>query len=103
MLVLDVTSETSFDNVRNWMTDIDKHVEKASVQKILVGNKADVSAAAAEDTVCRVPIFFHCRSQPLTTGSCASYRYSTLAFALTPTCLAGGSSGDRGKGQGASK
>jgi GTPase SAR1 family protein len=46
MLVFDVTNEQSFDNIRNWMTDINKHVEKATVQKILVGNKAD-----AADTV----------------------------------------------------
>jgi GTPase SAR1 family protein len=46
MLVFDVTNEQSFGNIRNWMTDINKHVEKATVQKILVGNKAD-----AADTV----------------------------------------------------
>lgn len=48
MLVFDVTSEQSFENIRNWMTDINKHVEKESVFKILVGNKAD-----ADDTVRR--------------------------------------------------
>ena len=29
------------ENVREWMTLTAKHVEKASVQKVLVGNKAD--------------------------------------------------------------
>lgn len=51
MLVFDVTSEESFENIRTWMADINKHVEKASVQKILVGNKADVSAESTPDTV----------------------------------------------------
>ena len=46
MLVFDVTSEESFENIRNWMRDINKHVEKASVQKVLVGNKADQSEGA---------------------------------------------------------
>ena len=46
MLVFDVTSEESFENIRKWMRDIDKHVEKASVQKMLVGNKADSSEGA---------------------------------------------------------
>ena len=51
MLVFDVTSKESFENIRNWMTDINKHVEKASVQKILVGNKADVSQETGADSV----------------------------------------------------
>ena len=51
MLVFDVTSEESFENIRNWVRDINKHVEKASVQKILVGNKADLSADDATGTV----------------------------------------------------
>ena len=54
MLVFDVTSEESFENTRNWIRDINKHVEKASVQKILVGNKADVAAGAVTGTV-RLP------------------------------------------------
>ena len=51
MGVFDVTSKESFENIRNWMTDINKHVEKASVQKILVGNKADVSQETGADSV----------------------------------------------------
>ena len=41
MLVFDVCNETSFENVRNWLTDIERHVEKQTVVKMLVGNKAD--------------------------------------------------------------
>lgn len=51
MLVFDVTSEESFENIRNWVRDINKHVEKASVQKILVANKADLSSGDARGTV----------------------------------------------------
>ena len=51
MLVFDVTSEESFENIRNWVRDINKHVEKASVQKILVANKADLSPGDARGTV----------------------------------------------------
>ncbi len=54
MLVFDVTSEESFENIRNWIRDINKHVEKASVQKVLVGNKADLLAESATGTV-RLP------------------------------------------------
>ena len=33
MLVFDVTSEESFENTRNWIRDINKHVEKGCINK----------------------------------------------------------------------
>eukprot|EP01083_Nonionella_stella_P124451 375768_1 len=45
MVVYDVSNETSFLNVRNWMSNIEQHALNAGfsngVQKILVGHKAD--------------------------------------------------------------
>jgi Ras-related protein Rab-8A len=40
LLVYDVTDESSFNNVRNWMRNIDAHASEG-VDKLLVGNKAD--------------------------------------------------------------
>lgn len=41
LLVYDVTDETSFNNIRNWMRNIEQHASD-NVNKILVGNKADM-------------------------------------------------------------
>lgn len=42
LLVYSVDDEASFNNVRNWMKNIETHAS-SSVNKILVGNKCDVS------------------------------------------------------------
>jgi Ras-related protein Rab-8A len=41
LLVYDVTDETSFNNIRNWMRNIEQHASE-TVNKILVGNKCDM-------------------------------------------------------------
>ncbi|KAK2658131.1 hypothetical protein Ddye_011183, partial [Dipteronia dyeriana] len=41
LLVYDVTDESSFNNIRNWMRNIEQHAAH-NVNKILVGNKADM-------------------------------------------------------------
>ncbi|GAB2235054.1 hypothetical protein Drorol1_Dr00004332 [Drosera rotundifolia] len=40
-LVYDVTDESSFNNIRNWIRNIEQHASD-NVNKILVGNKADM-------------------------------------------------------------
>jgi len=43
MLVYDVTDETTFQNVRNWMKSIDQNtVDGEGIPKILLGNKSDL-------------------------------------------------------------
>ncbi|KAK4779759.1 hypothetical protein SAY87_015865 [Trapa incisa] len=41
LLVYDVTDESSFNNIRNWIRNIERHASD-NVNKILVGNKADM-------------------------------------------------------------
>mmetsp|Transcript_12278 Transcript_12278/g.8929 ORF Transcript_12278/g.8929 Transcript_12278/m.8929 type:complete len:134 (+) Transcript_12278:281-682(+) len=41
ILAYDCTSEESFNNVRNWVRQIDLHAN-SNVEKVLVGNKADL-------------------------------------------------------------
>lgn len=41
LLVYDVSDDTSFSNVRNWMRQIDQNASE-NVSRILVGNKCDV-------------------------------------------------------------
>ncbi|GLJ40779.1 hypothetical protein SUGI_0843320 [Cryptomeria japonica] len=41
ILVYDVTDESSFNNIRNWIRNIEQHASE-NVNKILVGNKADM-------------------------------------------------------------
>ncbi|XP_031384539.1 ras-related protein RABE1a-like [Punica granatum] len=43
LLVYDVTDESSFNNVRNWIRNIEQHASD-NVNKILVGNKADMES-----------------------------------------------------------
>lgn len=42
ILAYDCTSEESFNNVRNWIRQIEVHAN-STVQKILIGNKADLT------------------------------------------------------------
>lgn len=41
LLVYDVTDERSFNNIRNWIKNIEQHASEG-VNKILIGNKCDV-------------------------------------------------------------
>ncbi|BDA51556.1 Ras-related protein RAB1BV [Coccomyxa sp. Obi] len=41
LLVYDVTDESSFNNIRNWMRNIEQHASD-NVNKVLVGNKCDM-------------------------------------------------------------
>ncbi|KAI9187855.1 GTP-binding protein [Blastocladiella emersonii ATCC 22665] len=42
LLIYDVTDERSFNNIRNWIRNIEQHAS-VGVNKILVGNKCDVT------------------------------------------------------------
>lgn len=42
LLVYDITDEGSFNNIRNWMRNIEQHASD-TVNKILVGNKSDMA------------------------------------------------------------
>ena len=41
ILAYDSTSQESFDNVRNWISQVNNHAQP-NVQKILLGNKCDI-------------------------------------------------------------
>ena len=49
LLVYDVSDSDSFENVRNWMRQIDQHASE-SVNKVLIGNKCDVEPSARQVT-----------------------------------------------------
>lgn len=44
LLVYDVTDERSFQNVKNWMKQIEQHASE-NVNRVLIGNKCDVPPA----------------------------------------------------------
>lgn len=48
-VVYDVTDQESFDNVKQWLAEIDRYAADG-VHKLLVGNKADLTAKRAVDT-----------------------------------------------------
>ena len=52
LLVYDVSDANSFTNVRNWMRQIDSNASE-NVNRILIGNKADVDSEKAGERVCR--------------------------------------------------
>jgi Ras-related protein Rab-8A len=41
LLTYDVTDERSFNNIRNWIRNIEQHASEG-VNKILIGNKCDM-------------------------------------------------------------
>jgi Ras-related protein Rab-1A len=49
IVVYDVTDQESFDNVRTWLSEIDRYANE-NVNKLLVGNKADMTAKKVVDT-----------------------------------------------------
>jgi len=42
MLVYDITSEKSFDNIKNWIRNIEEHAAQ-DVEKMILGNKCDMN------------------------------------------------------------
>jgi GTPase SAR1 family protein len=48
-VVYDVTDQESFDNVRTWLSEIDRYANE-NVNKLLVGNKADMAGKKVIDT-----------------------------------------------------
>lgn len=46
LLVYDVTDDQSFQNIRNWIRNIEQHAAD-NVDKILIGNKCDMESAKA--------------------------------------------------------
>jgi len=42
IVVYDITNQTSFDHVKDWLTDIDRY-SKSESARLLVGNKCDLS------------------------------------------------------------
>jgi len=49
LLVYDVTDEQSFQNIRNWIRNIEQHAAD-NVDKILVGNKCDMISEKVVET-----------------------------------------------------
>lgn len=49
LLVYDVTDETSFQNIRNWIRNIEQHAAD-NVDRILVGNKCDMHQEKVVET-----------------------------------------------------
>lgn len=48
-VVYDVTDQESFNNVRQWLNEIDRYANE-NVNKLLVGNKSDLTAKKVVDT-----------------------------------------------------
>lgn len=42
MLVYDITNEKSFDNIKNWLRNIEEHAT-SDVEKMILGNKCDIN------------------------------------------------------------
>ena len=50
----DITHEDSFKNVKRWLTEIDKYARE-NVNKLLVGNKADLAEDGDPNKMRKVP------------------------------------------------
>ncbi|KAK4349090.1 hypothetical protein RND71_031845 [Anisodus tanguticus] len=65
LLVYDVTDESSFNNIRNWIRNIEQHASD-NVNKILVGNKVDMDESK--------------RAVPTSKGQALADEYGTKFF-----------------------
>lgn len=43
MLVYDVTEERSFNNIKNWIRNVEQYASSPNINKILIGNKCDMA------------------------------------------------------------
>lgn len=58
MLVYDITNDKSFDNIKNWIRNIEEHAS-ADVEKMILGNKCDMNdkrqASFGDDSITYSP------------------------------------------------
>lgn len=57
MLVYDVTNEKSFDNIKNWIRNIEENAS-ADVEKMLLGNKCELSSGRQVNITKNLGFFF---------------------------------------------
>ena len=84
-VVYDVTDQESFNNVKQWLNEIDRYANE-NVNKLLVGNKSDLTAKKVVDyQTAKASLSLHCTPKSLqgkvvhTSGPTPS-SYSVLAF-----------------------
>lgn len=71
-IVYDVTEKESFDNVKQWLSEIDRYASD-SVCKLLVGNKCDLVDQRVVDSKTGQVVyffFFSCQCQNESTALC---------------------------------
>ena len=70
MLVYDITNEKSFENIKNWIRNIEEHAS-ADVEKMILGNKCDMNdrrqvrhfVAFCSFSPCSLTVFHRVRQQ----------------------------------------
>ena len=61
-VVYDVTDQESFNNVKQWLNEIDRYANE-NVNKLLVGNKSDLTAKKVVDyQTAKVGALLNCRA-----------------------------------------
>ena len=76
-VVYDVTDQESFNNVKQWLNEIDRYANE-NVNKLLVGNKSDLTAKKVVDyqtaKVCSISLFCFSGLQVFLWGEACSMR-----------------------------
>ena len=80
-IVYDVTDQESFNNVKQWLNEIDRYASD-NVNKLLVGNKNDLTAKKVVDTeTAKVKLGFFFMCLPFVSHY-FMFRYSSFSFYL---------------------
>lgn len=63
MLVYDITNEKSFENIKNWIRNIEENAS-ADVEKMLLGNKCELNEKRQVRVFSSLPFLTH-KTQPV--------------------------------------
>ena len=92
LLVYDVSDESSFNNIKNWMKNIEQHASE-NVIKVLVGNKSDLGEGRRAVPTARAQALADEHKMLFFEASAKSGTNVENVFGSVPKCIVHGQGG----------